>query len=114
MLPPDATERGFKDTVKANPGVPHDRTREVRPTRGRDDAADLRLPLPHSRARRQRHGYSLTTTNRAAKGRQPSERLYRSPLPDKRYPARIEEHTAEPHNPVERWGSGWEEIDRLV
>ena len=44
---------------QGQPRVLHDRTREVRPTKRRDYAADLCLPLPHPRARRQRHDAAI-------------------------------------------------------
>ena len=53
--PPEPTERGFKDTVKANPGYLTTIRAKIRTAGRRDRAADLRLPLPHRRTRGQRH-----------------------------------------------------------
>jgi hypothetical protein len=57
--PPDPTERGFKDTVKANPGqFTTIRAKYDLPTE-RHRASDLCLSLPHTRARRQRHDAAI-------------------------------------------------------
>ena len=62
MEPPDPTERGFKDTVMANPGYfTTIRAKFELPT-GVTRAADLRPPLPHRRTRRQRHDAAFTVT----------------------------------------------------
>ena len=67
MAPPDPSERGFKDTVKANPGYfTTIRAKFELPT-GRDGTPDLRLPLPHRRARRQRHDAAVHRRAVAAK-----------------------------------------------
>ncbi len=65
MEPPDPSERGFKDTVKANPGyLTTIRAKFDLPT-GVTRAAELRLPLPHRRARRQRHDAAVHRSRRS-------------------------------------------------
>ena len=49
MRPPAPDERGFKDTVKANPGEFYDYSSEIRPPDGRNGSAGLRPPLPYRR-----------------------------------------------------------------
>ena len=59
MLPPGPEERGFKDTVKVNPGYfTTIRAKFELPT-GCLCTAGLRPPLPHRRARGQRHDAAL-------------------------------------------------------
>jgi hypothetical protein len=59
MLPPDPEERGFKDTVKANPGYFTTIRARFDLPQGVTVAADVRLPLPHHRARGQRHDAAI-------------------------------------------------------
>ena len=68
-IPADPTERGYKDTVKANPGTfTTIRARFDLPAR-RHCAADLRPPLPHPRTRGQRHDAALHRLFRSRKRR---------------------------------------------
>ena len=55
MLPPAPEERGFKDTVKVNPGYFTIIRAKFRAAGGSDGTPELRPPLPHRRARGQRH-----------------------------------------------------------
>jgi transposase len=53
---------------QGKPRLLHHHPRQIRPARRRDGAAEVRLPLPHRRARRQRHDaavhrHGLTTAN---------------------------------------------------
>ena len=66
LTPAEPTERGFKDTVKVNPGT-------FTVIRGRFDlpnrhlsTPDLRPPLPHPRTRRQRHDATIHRRSVAA------------------------------------------------
>ena len=77
---PTPDERGFKDTVKANPGYFTTIRAQLRAARRGDRTAELRAPLPHRGTRGQRHDAAPSPCCRAERGLPHRDQRMRRPI----------------------------------